>query len=338
EARTHPNRNVILKAVDGGDVAPSFSTCAPIVGDRYLLCSDGLTDHVAEADVERALTGTTRELAVDRLIELALDAGAPDNVTVIVADVADVPFGEDAPIVGGAAGDGAEHAPPDSAAARASATTLPRPQPKPAPAGAAPDPRAKRRRRTRLLLVTIVVLAMLLAGALAGRVLLFRYYYVGAENNQVVIYQGLRGSLLGVPLHRVYETSCPAEAAADCEQISVTDLQQSAQLRVREGFEEGTSLDEARADIRRLRFEQMLPPCPRDNGQAGTSTTTPPPTTTGQGGQVVQPGATVTSPVQPPTTSPTAPLTSAPPTTAQPPTTSASTTPPVPGRDCRLVG
>jgi len=183
------------------------------------------------------------------------------------------------------------------------------------------------------MLVTIGVLAMVLAGALAGRVLLFRSYDVGAENSQVVIYQGLRGSLLGVPLHRVYETSCPAEAAADCEQISVTDLQQSAQLRVREGFEEGTSLDEARADIRRLRFEQMLPPCPREDDQTGTSTTTPPTTTTGQGGQVVQPGATVTSPVPPPATSPTPPL-----TTTSPPPTSASTTPPVPGRDCRLVG
>jgi PPM family protein phosphatase len=96
----------------------------------------------------------------------------------------------------------------------------------------------------------------------------------------------------------------------------VTDLQQSAQLRVREGFEEDTSLDEARADIRRLRFEQMLPPCPREGGQQpGTSTVPTTTSQTGQGGNVVQPGTT------------------APPTL--PPPTSASTTPPVPGRDCR---
>ena len=64
-----------------------------------------------------------RECA-DRLIDLALRGGGPDNITCIVADVVDVDFGDDAPIVGGAAGDGRDVTPPpDSAAARASATT-----------------------------------------------------------------------------------------------------------------------------------------------------------------------------------------------------------------------
>jgi protein phosphatase len=87
EARTHPNRNVILKALDGQEVAPSFATYVPMVGDRYLLCSDGLTDYVHEDDVLEALTDTERDDAADHLIDLALAAGAPDNVTVIVADL-----------------------------------------------------------------------------------------------------------------------------------------------------------------------------------------------------------------------------------------------------------
>src|SRR5207245_1811044 len=64
----------------------------------------------------------------NKMIELALRGGGPDNITCIVADVVDIDFGEDAPIVGGAAGDGSDldQAPPDSAAARASVTTLPR--------------------------------------------------------------------------------------------------------------------------------------------------------------------------------------------------------------------
>src|SRR5829696_1005469 len=323
EAAHHPQRSLLIKALNGQSVEPSLAVREARPGDRYLLCSDGLSGVVSDETLAEALRIPDPQSCADRLIELALKGGGPDNVTVIVADVVDVDFGEDAPIVGGAAGDGSEHAPPDSAAARASATTLPRPAPKPVEEPPPPDPKARRRRRTRLLLVAIVVLAMLLAAVLAGRVLLFRYYFVGADNDQVVIFQGLRETVLGVPLHRVYETSCPESTAADCEEIAVTDLQQSAQLRVREGFEEGTSLDEARADIRRLRFEQMLPPCPQENrqpstGPAAPTTLTSPaaPTSTsptGQGGEVTQPGATTSPP------------------------TSASTTPPVPGRDCRLV-
>jgi PPM family protein phosphatase len=323
EAAHHPQRSLLIKALNGQPVEPSLAVREARAGDRYLLCSDGLSGVVSDETMAMALQIPDPQTCADRLIELALKGGGPDNITVIVADVVDVPFGEDAPIVGGAAGDGAEHAPPDSAAARASATTLPRP--KPAPVEATPaDSRDRRRRRTRLLLLAIVVLAMLLAGALAGRVLLFRYFYVGASDGQVVIYQGLRDSMLGVPLHRVYETSCPASAAADCERISVTDLQQSAQMRVREGFEESTSLDDARADIRRLRFEQMLLPCPpASEPQPGTSTE---PTTAeatpsnGEGGEVLPPGA-APEPTSPPASE-----------------TTASTVPPIPGKDCRQVG
>src|SRR5918997_97192 len=84
----------------------------------------------------------------DRLIELALKGGGPDNVTCIVADVVDVDYGDDAPIVGGAAGDGVEDAAPNSPAARASVTTLPhseRQRIEPPP----PDPRARRGTRRR---------------------------------------------------------------------------------------------------------------------------------------------------------------------------------------------
>src|SRR5262249_15277206 len=115
------------------------------------------------------------------------------------------------------------------------------------------------------------------------------------------------------PLHRVYETSCPEPATADCEQIAVTDLQQSAQMRVHEGFEESTSLEKAREDISRLRFEQMLPPCPPASEPQPTPTETVAPPPNGEGGLVEPPEQTL------------------------PPTT-AGTMPPVPGKDCRQVG
>ena len=59
----------------------------PQAGDRYLLCSDGLSDFVSTEAIHRALTAETAELAADALVASALEEGAPDNVTVIVADI-----------------------------------------------------------------------------------------------------------------------------------------------------------------------------------------------------------------------------------------------------------
>lgn len=87
DAARHPRRNVILKALNGTTVSPSFCTFAPSIGDRYLLCSDGLSDYVEADEIRTTLLDAEAGVAADRLIELSLQAGAPDNVTVIIADV-----------------------------------------------------------------------------------------------------------------------------------------------------------------------------------------------------------------------------------------------------------
>lgn len=335
EAASHPQRSLLLKALTGREIEPSLAVREARAGDRYLLCSDGLSGVVSDETLAEALQIRDPQACADRLIELALKGGGPDNVTVIVADVVDVDYGDDAPIVGGAAGDGSEQAPPDSAAARASAT-LPRPKPQPATPAPA-EQGTRRRRRVRVLLVVIVVLAMTLAGTLAGRVLLFRYYYVGESAGQVVVYRGLKDTVLGIPLHRVYESACPQPAEVGCEEIPLTDLQETARVRVHSGFEEVDSLEEARADVRRLRTEQMLPPCPR----AGEPTTTAVPTPTSVAPTTtVAPGATVPAPVV--TTPPPVPgVIEQPGATGgliQPTTTTSSTPAQVPGKDCRQVG
>jgi PPM family protein phosphatase len=350
EAANHPQRSLLLKALTGREVEPSLAVREARAGDRFLLCSDGLSGVVSDETLAEALQIPDPQACADRLIELALKGGGPDNVTVIVADVVDIDYGENAPIVGGAAGDGSEQAPPDSAAARASATTLPRPKP-PAPVAAGPAPGTRRRRRVRVLLVAIVALAMLLAGTLAGRVLLFRYFYVGESDGHVVIYRGLKGSVLGVPLHQVYETACPSSPAeAGCEEIPLTDLQQTAQVRVQDGFAEVDSLEQARADVRRLRTEQMLPPCPRA-GDATTSTTPPaPPTSEGALPTtlpttlptVLPPGPSAQPQAEPPAAE-SGPAVAEPPELSggvnQPAETTASSTPAqVPGKDCRQAG
>ncbi|GGN69099.1 hypothetical protein GCM10011610_07080 [Nocardia rhizosphaerihabitans] len=89
QARTHPRRSLILRALTGDPVTPTLVLGEAEPGDRYLLCSDGLSDVVTEEKIGEFLrsAATVAECA-DQLVELALLNGGPDNVTVIVADVA----------------------------------------------------------------------------------------------------------------------------------------------------------------------------------------------------------------------------------------------------------
>lgn len=95
QAQDHPYRSVVLKSVNGKDVTPRFTTLVRMYGDRYLVCSDGLSDCVERGDIASALAIPDIDEAADRLIALTLAAGAPDNVTVIVADIVKVTGGED---------------------------------------------------------------------------------------------------------------------------------------------------------------------------------------------------------------------------------------------------
>lgn len=87
QAQNHPYRNIVLKSVNGKEVAPRFTTLVRIHGDRYLLCSDGLSDYVDCDDLTAALDVDDLDRAADQLLQLALDAGAPDNVTLVLADM-----------------------------------------------------------------------------------------------------------------------------------------------------------------------------------------------------------------------------------------------------------
>jgi protein phosphatase len=89
DARDHPQRSVITQAVQGGEFEPTVRVLTPQTGDRYLLCSDGLSDYVTDGSIEQALVlCRDPQPCAERLVRLALRAGAPDNVTVLVADVA----------------------------------------------------------------------------------------------------------------------------------------------------------------------------------------------------------------------------------------------------------
>ncbi|MFD0200059.1 MULTISPECIES: PP2C family protein-serine/threonine phosphatase [Saccharothrix] len=305
EAATHPQRSLLLRALTGHEVEPRLMVREARPGDRYLLCSDGLSGVVSMETLEEAIRIPDPQACADRMIELALKGGGPDNVTVVVADVVDVDFGEDAPIVGGAAGDGSEDPPPpDSPASRASSITGPRPIPPRVEPMPMPDPRRARNNRLKALALVIFLLLLLVAAGLGTRWYVLRQYYVGtADNGEVSVFRGVTGSVFGFDLHRKVEGSCPPGAQA-CEPITVDDLKVATRDVVRNGITDVDGLEGAREAIRRLRTEQTLPFCPKDSAEPTTSTppVDPTATSTEAPASTSVEGTPLTTPVQKPGT------------------------------------
>ncbi len=90
-ARTHPYRNVITRAL-GTDpmVQPDIQRMDKLLGDVWLVCSDGLHGVVERAKIWELLQAGVDESTADRLIELTLEAGAPDNVSLVLGVVTEV--------------------------------------------------------------------------------------------------------------------------------------------------------------------------------------------------------------------------------------------------------
>jgi PPM family protein phosphatase len=91
DVSTHPQRSLLLRALDGRSIAePDLSVHDGLPGDRYLLCSDGLSGVVSDETLRDTLSAIEDlEIATRQLIELAIHGGGPDNITCIVADVVD---------------------------------------------------------------------------------------------------------------------------------------------------------------------------------------------------------------------------------------------------------
>lgn len=91
EARVHPNRSVITRALgsDPGMYADHF-TLNIVEGDRLILCSDGLSSMISDSEIEDiAVKSSTAQMCTDNLVDAALAAGGADNVSVVVVDVVD---------------------------------------------------------------------------------------------------------------------------------------------------------------------------------------------------------------------------------------------------------
>lgn len=89
QASSHPHGNMITRAVGANEqLFLDMDLCRLKPGDRFLLCSDGLTKHVTDLELRDLLPEGDVAEASNRLIELTLARGAADNVTVVVVDIA----------------------------------------------------------------------------------------------------------------------------------------------------------------------------------------------------------------------------------------------------------
>ncbi|WP_309081765.1 protein phosphatase 2C domain-containing protein [Zhihengliuella sp.] len=92
DAETHPHKNVLLRVLGDSDASPELDIRQfPVTpGERWLLCSDGLNAVVPDAIIERIVRGTKDlQETADDLVQTTLDRGSPDNVTVVVVEVAE---------------------------------------------------------------------------------------------------------------------------------------------------------------------------------------------------------------------------------------------------------
>jgi PPM family protein phosphatase len=365
EAHSHPQRSLIMRALTGHEVEPTLIMREARAGDRYLLCSDGLSDPVSHETIMEALQIPDVAESADRLIELALRGGGPDNVTVVVADVIDYDYGQTQPILAGAvSGDDDHVAPPNTAAGRASAFNPKRNAAKrvlPEPEVPVQRPRSRRR----MIIAAVLLVLVVLAGLAIGREIVRSNYYVSEHAGTVSIMRGVQGSFLGVALQEPFLLGClnarnelsliSAEGSRDnldCRMLSVNDMRPSERAQVIAGLPSGT-LDDAIAQIEELAQSSVLPICPPPVPRTTRSPTPTPhlpqPETPGQGATPQPPGipepetpTTVTTPAPAPVPAPGAP----PPPPSPPPSPSPSPSPtvtalppppPEPGTNCREV-
>jgi PPM family protein phosphatase len=349
EAHSHPQRSLIMRALTGHEVEPTLTVREAHVGDRYLLCSDGLSDPVSHDTILDALQIPDVAESADRLIELALRGGGPDNVTVVVADVVDYGYGQTQPILAGAvSGDDDQTIPPNTSAGRASAFNPRRAAAAPPkrPSAEPESPPRKPRSRRRIIYAALLLVLLLLAGLAIGSTVIRSNYYVAEHDGAVYIMRGVEGSFLGIPLQQPFRIACLDDRnelkviAADddrsgCQQLKVADLRESERAQVATGLL-GGSVDDAMGQLRQLAQSSLLPLCapptPTTTPTTTSSAIPPPPPTP------PSPGAPPSPPPPPRTSDPSAPevpttVTSpAPPTESpqEPPSTPAPTQAPAP--------
>jgi protein phosphatase len=204
EAEGHPQRSLVTRVLTGQqDDEPDLAMRETHIGDRYLICSDGLSGFVAHDTIQEILLKAQPPGATaDLLVELALRAGAPDNVTCIIGDIVDLDKDQAPPtaqeVVGAAAERRAKtRAIPLSPAAKAAALSREAlgadvdDAEQAESRGLADEGPRFRRRWLRVSLLVALVLAAVAGGGYTSYRWSQQQYYVGEANGHVAVYQGV---------------------------------------------------------------------------------------------------------------------------------------------------
>lgn len=241
EARVHPHRSLLLRVMLGrDDNEADFAWFEGQLGDRFLLCSDGLSDMVDDATIAELLGLETIDLAATELVRRALDNGGYDNVTVVIGELVDAGADPDEhlssstgqPQLVGAASEGPR--PPTgqskgqskAAVASGGRGTASSSDLDPEELRYAPRP-PSRWRWVRRLAVLAVVLAVVGASGLYAYRWSQDQYFVASSEGKVTIYRGVQAELPLVQLQHVDEVT----------DIDVESLPTFRAQQVREGLE-----------------------------------------------------------------------------------------------------
>lgn len=215
EADVHPQRSVVMRVLGDHDVeiVPDLSVREARAGDRWLLCSDGLSG-VVSADTLKETLRTIEDVeeCADHLVQLALRGGAHDNVTLIVADVVELDALPDGAgpstarvVVGSAA---AIHTPPtiaqDGPAARAAALARSTSSPADDDLVEEPDPPRRVWLRALTWLGGVAVLAGITWGGYAWTQ---TQYFVGVHEGQVTVFRGIPQRIGSIELSTPLESN-----------------------------------------------------------------------------------------------------------------------------------
>lgn len=270
EARTHPHRSLLLRALLGrDDNSADLSWLQPRLGDRYLLCSDGLTDMVVDDVIATTMGAETIDMAATELVRLALEAGGVDNVTVVIAEFVE------------AGSDPDEHLSCSDGQPQLVGAASQQARPRTGAAGSGQDkpidfdpeelryaPREPARRRWLRWTIGLFVVVGLLAAAGA-----FAYkwtqdqYFVAAQDGKVAIFRGVQVDIPGIKLQHVEELT----------DISLTSLSDFQRRQIEAGVEASSKAD-AYKTVSEL--DISVPPAPTPTPTPKLSKTAPTPAKT----------------------------------------------------------
>ncbi len=255
EAAVHPRRAVLMRVLGDVDAAPELDTTVLDTrpGDRWLLCSDGLSSYVGD-DKMAAILGSTPDAldAADLLVKESLDQGAPDNVTVILVDVDDSAESAHVPPVFVGSASVPLVFEPDGTRRQLRLPSLllhPLKSTQPDPSHFEPesdeyldelmleDRRRARRRRVSWLIFVAAVIAAIVAAAIIGYQWTQTHYFVGSYEGRVAIYQGVQQDIGPIQLSHVLQQTT----------IELADLPMNQQDSV-----EATINADSLADARRI--------------------------------------------------------------------------------------